>query len=183
MGGLRRLGAAAVALTLLAGMSACGDDGGGDGDEASATTSGTEDEGSGNEDESSGDDVDVDSAFVGEECEEFSEAFINAGASLGGAFGGGGDEDLEDVAGYFEEISDNVPDEIGDAFETYAEAFAAYARALADADVDLSDPSNIDPEDAQALAAAGEAFSEPEVQEASEAITTYVSENCGAAAN
>jgi len=63
--------------------------------------------------------------------------------------------------------------------EVMAAAFAEFAETLSDAGVDLNDPSSLSSTEAQsAIAAAGEAFSSPEVQEASENMSEYLEEVC-----
>ena len=172
MGGMRRVGALAVVAVLGLGLAACGDDG--DDDAAQDDTS---DQAGTTEDESS-DDALEGFDFTGE-CAAFIEAFAGAGSAVGSAFSGA-DQDLEQVAEYFSEISEQVPDEISADFEVFAEAYAEFAQAMADSDVDFSDPESIDPEDMEELSALGEAFSSAEVQEASENIQAYMAENCSA---
>lgn len=174
MGGMQRVGALAVAAIFAVGLTACGDDGDG-GDEAADVGETTT-----TADDSSSDDTDLtDFDFTGE-CAAFVEAFGAAGASIGSAFSGGSGDDLEEVASYFEEVADDVPEDIRADFEVFAEAYADFARALAESGVDFSDPQGADPEALAALQEVSEAFSAPEVQEASDNINAWVEANCTA---
>jgi hypothetical protein len=154
-------------------MTACGGDD--DDGEASGSTSGTEDETTTTEE---GSDDDVGGEFLAGECEDLAEAFSGASAAIGAVFAGG-EGDLGDMSEYFEEVADDVPEEIRDSVEVFAEAFAEYAEALEDAGIDFSDPSTLGPEEAQQIAAAGAALSTAEVQEASAEVQDYIAETCG----
>jgi len=183
MGGLRRFGAAAVALTLLGGMTACGDDGGGD-DEASGSASGTEEEETTTTEGDTGDGAtDLEGSLFSGECEEYYEAFASANAGIAAAFTGE-TGDIEEASEFFAEAVDNAPDEIQDDLEVFAESYTDFVQALADLDIDFSDPSSF--QDAEVLAefeALSEEFTSPEFIEASEAIQAYAVENCDVAAN
>lgn len=173
MGGMQRLGAVALATIFGLGMTACGDDGGEDASDQVEETTTAKDSGS--------DSVDPGNFDFSGECADFVEAFGNAGAAVGSAFGGGGSsDDLAQVADYFEEIASNVPEDIRGDFEVFAEAYSDFAQALADSGIDLSDASTANPEDLAALQAVMEAFSAPEVQEASDNISAWVEESCSA---
>ena len=170
---MRRTSALALTMVLALGVTACG---GGD-DEDSADTTTTEEETTtteGSGDDGGGTDL---GAFSGE-CEEFYEAFANAGTAVGEAFSGGGEGDLEEVAAYFAEVADDMPDEIADDFEIFAAAYGEFAQALADSGIDLENMQEADPEAMAALQPALEAFSSAEVQEASNNIQAYVEANC-----
>ncbi len=174
MGGMQRVGAVAVATIFGLGLSACGDDGGDEAtDDVEETTTTAGDSGT--------DSVDLgDFDFTGE-CADFMTAFGSAGAAVGSAFtGADGSDDLEQVAEYFDEIASKVPDDIQGDFEVFAQAYSDFAQALADSGIDMSDPSSADPEDLAALQAVMEAFSAPEVEEASANISAWVEENCSA---
>jgi len=163
MGGMRRIGAVAVAALL--GLAACGggDDGEATGDtDATTTTAGA------------GGDA---SDFLGE-CAEFSEAFVGAGAAVGSAFSGAASDGLDDAAAYFEQVAARVPKEIRADFEVFAEAYGDFAKAIAEADIDFSDPSSIDPAKLAELESVSEAFSSAEVEEASANIEAYFKANC-----
>jgi len=94
-----------------------------------------------------------------------------------GAFAQGGDPG--DAADSLMALAGAAPAEIADDFEVMAAAFAEFAQTLADAGVDFNDPSTLSSSEGQAaLIAAGEAFSAPEVQEASENMSDYLEEVC-----
>jgi hypothetical protein len=174
---MQRLGAVALAAVLGLGLVACGDDGDDD-----AATETTEDSGDETTTTASDDDTD-DTADLGDftgECAAFSQAFANAGTAIGSAFSGDASEEIEAVADYFDEVSSELPEEIRDDFSVFADAYAEFARALAESDIDFSNPESVDPEDMAELQALSQAFSSPEVQEASNNIQTYVAETCQA---
>jgi hypothetical protein len=176
MRGMRRVGGLLLAVVLGASLVACG---GGDDDDdaASEDTDVTTTEASGSDD-TSAEDVDL-GDFTGE-CADFAEAFANAGSAIGSAFSGTGTaDDLEALGDYFAEVGDQMPDEIKGDFEVFADAYTEFAQAMADADIDFSDPSAMDPEQLAQLEAVSEAFSAPEVQEASDNISAYMEEHCG----
>lgn len=171
MGRMQRAGGIVAAAVLGLGLVACG----GDDDEASDTTTTAEDGGGS---DSGTTDADL-SDFTGE-CAAFAEAFAGAGAAIGSAFSGTGGDDLEQVAEYFSEVADRLPDEISADFEVFAAAYADFASAMAEADIDFNDPSSMDPETLSELEAISEAFDSAEVQEASTNIEAYMNANCNA---
>ncbi len=173
MGGMRRAGVLALTAVLGLGLTACGDD---DGEDAQEEVSG--DETTATTETSDSDTTDADLGDFSGECAGFSEAFAGAGQAVGSAFSGGDSEDLEGMATYFDEVADRVPDAIRDDFRLFADAYGKFTQALADSDVDFSDPSSMDPEAGAQLRSLGEAFSAPEVQAASENIKAWVTENC-----
>jgi hypothetical protein len=182
---MRRHKLLALLAALLLALAACGGDDGGDdladiaADEADPGPEGdagdVADDGSGD-----GGEVDEDAlaALTNDDC-----AALYAGiASAASAFGGTEGEDLSDVATYFDEIADEVPGEIKDDFETFAAAYRQFAEAAEEAGIDFSDPATMTPEALQEMGTAAEAFNDPEVQEASERISTFAEETCGAGA-
>jgi hypothetical protein len=170
---MRRTGALAIAAVLSLGLVACGGDD--SGEDASSDTDAT------TTTAATGSDTDTTELDLGDfsgECADFAQAFAGAGAAFGSAFSGQGNDDLGTVAEYFDSVADKVPEEIRDDFQVFADAYGEFAQALADADIDLSDPSKVDPEAMSQLQALGEAFSAPEVQKASENIQAYVDSSC-----
>jgi len=163
-----------LALAMVAGLAlaACG---GGDDDDAAEETTTTGEDTTTTKSTDSGDDL---GDFTGE-CADFTEAFADAGQAISSAFSGSGDGDLEDVASYFDEVSERLPEEIRDDFEVFAGAYEEFALAIADADIDFSDPQSADPEALAELQELTSAFSSAEVQEASENIQAYMAESCG----
>lgn len=158
---MRRIGAIAVIAVMT--LAACGSDG--DDDDAAASTTTASDSGDGDA-----------ADFLGE-CTDFSEAFVGAGAAIGSAFSGAGDE-LDEVASYFKEVASRVPKEIRGDFEVFAKAYASFAEAAADANIDFSDPSSIDASKLADLEKLSDAFSSSEVEEASANIEAYFEANC-----
>ena len=188
---MRRHPILAVLAALLLVLAACGGDDGGESiedvaaDEADPGADGDAGDVANDEakqDSGSGDGGEVDedalAALTNEDC-----AALYAGiASAAAAFGGTEGEDLNDVASYYEEIADKVPEDIKADFEVFAAAFSEFAEAAADAGVDFSDPSTMTPEALQEMGEAAEALNDPEVQEASQRISTFAEETCGTAA-
>ena len=109
------------------------------------------------------------------ECVSLGMALSQA-AGLGSIAQGG---DPADAADSLTALAGAAPAEIADDFEVMAAAFTEFAQSLADAGVDFSDPSTLSsPEGQAALIAAGEAFSAPGVEEASENMSDYLEEVC-----
>jgi hypothetical protein len=92
-----------------------------------------------------------------EDCQEFAQATADISSALTGS------TDPEQLKATFEEITAAAPDEIKDDFETLSE----YVGAVADAGTDATKLAGLDTSG---------------VQEASQNITTWMTENCGAAA-
>jgi|GEM_PF-3840532 hypothetical protein len=180
MGGTRQIGRRALGLTaaIVLGLSltACGGDDSDD-DAAPTTEEASTDGGTTSDDDGDGmADVDEVPGLTGE-CEELVAAYIEASSGLGSVMSGG-DTDFSEIAAYFSEVADNLPDEISDDFEVFGQAYAEFGQALEDAGIDLSDMSEADPEAMQALMPALEAFDDPAVQEASENISDWMDANC-----
>lgn len=164
----------AFSLLIVLLLAACGGsatpdaDDPGDTDDPTTTTTATVD-----------DDDDTDdgqtSGLPAGECLSIGVALSQA-ASLG-MLGQSGD--VTDAADSLSSMAGAAPAEIADDFEILAEAYAAFAAALEDAGVDFNDPGSLSSPEAQAaLAAAGEAFAAPEVEEASNNISDYMDEVC-----
>ncbi|MFZ6005438.1 MAG: hypothetical protein ACOYXM_16065 [Actinomycetota bacterium] len=166
MGGMQRAGGLALAAMLSVGLVACGDDG----DSTSEATTTT----------TSAESTDDTTGGLGElsDCAEVLAAYAGASGSIGASLGGAASDDIEAAAEYFEEVAARLPDDISADFAIWAEAFSAYVEALADADIDFSDPSSIDPEKLAALESLGEAFEDPAVEEATANIEAYFDSNC-----
>lgn len=183
---MRRHPLLAVLAALLLTLAACGGDDGGDdladiaaeesdpGPEGDAGDVAEDDDKSGQGGDSAEEGL---AALTNEDCAALYAGIASAASAFGGTEGG----DLQDVAQYFEEIADEVPEEIKGDFETFAAAYSEFAQAAADAGIDFSDPDSMTPEALQELGAAAEAFNDPEVQEASERISTFAEETCGTA--
>mgnify|MGYP001226969715 CR=1 FL=1 len=187
MGGNRRIGRGALGLTaaivLGVGLTACGGDD--SDDEAAPTTeaASSDDSSSADDGGDGGDDgmVEIDDVpGLSGECEELVAAYLEASSGLGSVMSGT-DTDFSQIAAYFSEVADNLPDEIADDFEVFGQAYAEFGQALEDAGIDLSNMAEADPAAVQALMPALEAFDDPAVQEASENISDWMDANCAAA--
>ena len=183
---MRRTAALSLAFALSMGLAACGDDDDSGDDaleEVDDSSSDDSSDDSSSDDSDSGDDSDAGGDIgdlAGEGCVEFAQAFGEASAAIGGAFSGeGGQADFTELADFFEEAADDVPDEVGDALETLAGAYRQFGEALEDADIDFSDPEAFqDPEVIAAFTEASEAFESPEVQEANQTLEQFTANNC-----
>jgi len=137
-------------------LSAFTDDGG----DSDADAGGDGDNGGG------GGDGDSASAFLGE-CDFILDAITSGPTNLDP------EADVDETVNFFNELAGDAPDEISDDLSTFAEFFAIVAGAF-----DPEDPGAINQE-------ALEALNDPAFQEAAEEatnnITAYFDENCGAA--
>ena len=114
--------------------------------------------------------------FSPSECIELSMALAGA-ASMGFT---GDETDIDAFVEAFRRMADVAPAEISADFVLVAEGYAAFARALADAGVDLTDPEALASAEAQAaFFAALEAFEASGAEEASDRIGTYMDAVCG----
>lgn len=112
--------------------------------------------------------------FTNEECYQVAFAWSQA-ASLG--FGGAGS--IDDSVEALDDLAEVTPPEIAADFALYTQALVAYSQALADAGIDFNDPATMStPEAAAAMAAAAEAFDDPEVQDSAERISDYLDTQC-----
>jgi len=112
--------------------------------------------------------------FTNEECLQIVLAWSQAAS-----FGFGGSGDLEDAGEMMEDLAASVPPEVAADFAVYAQAMAAYGRALADAGIDFNDPTTYSSAEAQAaLTAASAAFDSEELEQASENIGDFLDAQC-----
>lgn len=177
----RRFGAVALAAALTAALGACGDDGGSDEAASEDTTTTTEaaeetttTEGDSGEEPSGGGDIDFGNL---EECTEVGLAYASLGLALfGGALGAGDPNaepiDFEELVSEVEAITDDVPDDVADDFQTVIDT---YRQVLDDLGGDISTIDFADPDTAEAL----EALDSDEFTEANEAVGAYLEEVCG----
>lgn len=185
---------ALVIIPLLVFLVACGgdDDGdsgsnGGDQPAAGASDSGGNGGGDASDDssdgESAGDDAngDADAAQVLANCPELVDMF---GAFSTGAFANPGadvEADLETVAQVFQNAADNAPSEIQADMQVIATAFTDFYAAIEEIGVDFSDPSTfatLNASQQAQLQAVLESFDSAEVQQASDNLNTWFTENC-----
>lgn len=165
---VKRLGSLALTAVLALGLVACGgddkkDDGG----------------------LKAGADVDVDAdlgdelgSFT-EECAELVQVYAGAYASIGSIMAGTPTDELEKAAKYFDDVADALPDDLKADFAVFAEAYNEFAKAVVEADIDFSDPGNIDPEKFAELSTLTEKIESAEVEAASERISAYLEAKCG----
>ncbi len=105
-----------------------------------------------------------------EDCLELAQA----GAKIAQAANPSGDFDAEGVAAFYEDLAANAPEEIQDDLLVFADYMEEVAQAFQG--IDLSSGETPSPEDLQALQALGNIG--PEVQEASENLSAWATENC-----
>lgn len=189
---------ALVLLPLLVFLVACGgddDDGGNGGDSqpaasdssGSSGSSGSSDSSSSNSD-SSGDasddnDGDADGAEILANCPELLGMF---GAFSSGAFANPGagsnlNDDLENVAAVWQNAAANAPDEIKADMQVMADAFVRFFDGLNDLGVDFSNPATfaaLDANQQAELQALLETFDDPALEQASNNLDAWFSENC-----
>jgi hypothetical protein len=156
-----------AALALLA--AGCGGDDGGD--EAAGTTDTAiveDDDSTTTTDDEGTTTSDDDGIELEGECAEFA----GLSARLQNALSGSGDLDAD----AFDELADQVPEEIRDDYEVLAANFRELAEALED--LDLSSGETPSPEDLAKLQEVSQSLDTPEVREAAENIEAWAEENC-----
>ena len=159
----RRFGVLLLAVLALAAAGCGGDD---DGDEAAGTTETAIVE----ETETTDDDSTTTEAggALGGECAEFA----GISARLQQALTGSGELDAD----AFDELADEVREEIRDDYEVLAANFRELAEALEG--VDLSGGQTPSAEDLAKLQELSQTFDDPDVQQAAENIEAWARENC-----
>jgi len=110
------------------------------------------------------------------DCTELADLSAKFTQALGAATSGGGTPDLEATAKAYQELADEVPEEIRDPFKTVAAAFAKYADALKD--VDLTPGETPDADTLAKISAAVNEFNDPELTAASSEIAAWATKNC-----
>ena len=108
---------------------------------------------------------------LGENCAELAGIGSRLAQSLSGQAG-----DLDDAQALFDEVADQVPDEIKDDYEVVAENFGKIAEGLKD--LDLGSGATPSAEDLQKLQELTSSLNSPEIQEASENISAWAEKNC-----
>jgi hypothetical protein len=114
---------------------------------------------------------DVEIGDLSGECAQFAGISSKLAQSLSGQ-----DADLEEAARVFDEIADEVPDEIKEDYQVIADNFAKLAEALKD--VDLTSGAVPDPETLAKLEELGRSMDSAEVQRASQNLEAWARENC-----
>jgi hypothetical protein len=170
--------AAAVAALLLV-AAGCGDSSSSSEGDATATIESpdtTADDTTGGTDTTSGTDTSSTGDVSIEGCTELTELSVKFSQALAEASTGAGAPDLQATAKAYEDLADEVPEEIRDAFRTIAAAFGTYADVLGD--LDLKSGEAPDPETMQKLAEAAQKLDNTELTAASAEIEAWAKENC-----
>lgn len=173
---MRWLTIAVVALSALALMGAgCGGDGEEASDETTLTDTVTDDTTTDEEttDEGTTDEGTTDDDLSGVLADEDCRALAAAGATFAQAFtGAGGADDAQ----AFQELADEVPDEIEADVRVLAEAYAKYSAELEDIGVRAGQTPSA--EQLQQLQAALASIDQQEVTAASQRLSDWATENC-----
>ena len=114
---------------------------------------------------------DVDLGNLSGECAQFAGISSKIAQSLSGQ-----DANIEDAAKAFDEIADQVPDEIKDDYQVIAENFSKIAEALKG--VDLTSGQAPSPEALAKLQELSASMDSAEVQQASQHIEAWVQQHC-----
>ena len=105
------------------------------------------------------------------ECAEFAGLSARLSQALSGST-----SDLDSASGVFDELADQVPDEIRDDYRVLADNFRELASALEG--VDLSSGEAPSPEVLAKIQEITQSMDSAEVQEASQNIEAWAKENC-----
>jgi hypothetical protein len=145
------------------------------GDEGGTDEGGTEATG----DEATGDAAsgDLPDEFFSEDCQEVYNAFLGAQTQLSTAFTGQVG-DIEEAQASLDALAENAPDEVADAFETWAAEMAVFFDALADIGFDGSGQPTA--EQMAQLGQVSDTVDEAALEEAGEEISVYFEDVCGA---
>jgi hypothetical protein len=108
---------------------------------------------------------------LGENCAELAGIGSRLAQSLSGQ-----SSDLDDAQALFDELADQVPDEIKDDYEVVAENFGKIAEGLKD--LDLGSGGTPSAEDLAKLQELTASIDSAEVREASENISAWAEKNC-----
>jgi hypothetical protein len=105
------------------------------------------------------------------ECAEFAGLSARLSQALGGST-----SDLDSASEVFDDLADEVPEEIRDDYEVLADNFRELAEALEG--VDFSSGEAPSPEDLAKIQEITQSMDSAEVQEASRNIEAWANENC-----
>jgi len=169
----RRLALLALAILALVGAGCGGDDTSATSADANSTvvTETTGDDTNDVEDltETTGDDDDI--GQLEGKCAELAGIGAKLSQSLSGQSG-----DLDEASRVFDEIADEVPDEIKAEYEVIAENFDKIVEALKD--VDLTSGETPNAEAIAKLQQLATTFDSPELREATANIEAWTQKNC-----
>ena len=189
---MRKLLALSLAAVMALSLAACGSDSSDDQssqsrDDESELSASQGDGGSSSDGDSSSDDgssSDGDSSSdvpdLGNmgDCVEAAAAFAQVTLIPLGLTFGATEEDLAELQDSLDELDASIPDEVKDDYEVLRDAYAEFGEVMSG--VDFTDPgAMLDPDTADAMEEAGALLETPEVQEATDNIDAYFSENCG----
>jgi hypothetical protein len=162
-----------AALALLVAGCGGGDEEGGDEAAGTTDTALVEDDTSTEttDDDGSTATSDDDGIQLEGECAEFAGLSAKLSQALGGT-----SNDLSSATEVFDELADQVPDEIRDDYEVLAANFRELAEALEG--VDLASGETPSPEVLAKLQEVSQSLDTPAVREATENIEAWAEENC-----
>ena len=161
---MRRLVLALACLALLVAVPACGGDDEASDDEEITVTETT--------DETTTDETDIFEGLDSEECLQLA----SVGAAIGQAFGGQGGAESEESAELLAELVEKAPDEIRADIQTVADGLGEYIEVIRDLDLEEGQTPTAD--QLQQIQAAIASIDQPELQAASERLSTWAEENC-----
>lgn len=169
----RRRGLGVIAAAVTFGLAACG---GGGGSSVADELDGTDDMTQNSDGSDSGN---ADLGDISNDCARAGAAFTRALESfdqLTDALSGGTIEiDLDELRSDIEAGRDAMPSEVRDAYDTYMDAFLAYAEVLNG----VSPEDFTDPEAVERFSQAAAAFGTAEVMQATTELTDYFTRECG----
>jgi hypothetical protein len=119
----------------------------------------------------------MDATGLSEGCQQvagMSVAFASAIAAAGAP--GADTADLEQAAAEYEALADELPDEIQDAVTTLAAAFAEYASAIAELDLDSG--ATPDAATIAKLTQIAATLDDQAIKDANETVSAWAEENC-----
>ena len=115
--------------------------------------------------------TDIDLGNLSGECKQFAGISSKLAQSLSGQ-----DANMEDAAKAFDDIAEQVPDEIKDDYQVIADNFSKIAEALKG--VDLTSGQTPSPEALAKLQELSKSMDSAEVQQASQHIEAWVQKHC-----
>ena len=169
----RRLTVLLLAVLALLAAGCGGDDESQASDETETAIVETTDDGTGTEGEDATETAatEDDGAALGGECAEFAGLSARLSQALSGS-----SSDLDSASQVFDDLADQVPEEIRDDYEVLADNFRELAEALQG--VDLQSGETPSQEDLAKIQELTQSLDTPEVQEAAGTIEAWATENC-----
>lgn len=161
----------AILALVAAGCGGDSNESAGDAETTVATVETTDDDTMTDDSAAATDDDADDTVELSGKCAEFADISTRIGESLSGDTA-----NLDEAADLFDEIADEVPDEIREDYQVIADNFSKIAEALEG--VDLTSGETPSPEALAKLQEVTASMDSAEVQQASENIQAWVEENC-----